>query len=97
MIKKYKIKPVVVEAIQFTGDNHSEVFKMCGKSVHYHEMLDNSPFIRLRKKPTEESGLDVKTTTEVAYVGDFIVKGVNGAVSFWKPDEFQRTYEEVQP
>lgn len=82
MIKRYRKRPVVIEAVQWTGSNLSEICKFTGRDVA-HLYANNNMYI---------------TTLEgimKASVGDYIVKGVDGEFYPCKPDIFNKTYEEV--
>lgn len=88
MANKYKKKPVVVEAIQFTRQSYDEVRRFTdneacrlvvprcigGKAVCYIETLEG-----------------VMVATE----GDYIIKGVRGEFYPCKPDIFKATYDSV--
>lgn len=84
---KYRKKPVVVKAIQWTGDNWPPVWD----------------FINDRKGNMEKFGqeLDKKikiTTLEgvmTADVNDWIIRGIKGELYPCKPDIFEQTYESV--
>ncbi len=80
---KYRKKPVVIEAIQYTGDNKREV-------------IDFSNGIIL--KNTCHSHLTVPTLEgdHRADVGDWIIQGVKGEIYPCKPDIFDLTYEKVK-
>lgn len=78
---KFRKKPVVVEAILWTGENLEEVSQFIGKArrmVPYNVLQIYTP----------EGIMD-------ASVGDFIIKGVAGEFYPCKPDIFEQTYEEV--
>ena len=79
---KYRKKPVVVEAMQFTADTKSnDVIKVFGEDPIEPDM--NGYFI-----------LTLEGAMEVTY-GDYIIKGVQGEFYPCKPDIFRETYEEV--
>ena len=80
MIKKYRKKPVVIEAIQWTSDNLSEIDKFTKGKVKNHESV--------LIIPTLEGEM-------YASLSDYIIKGVNGEFYPCKPDIFAKTYEEV--
>ena len=63
MSKKYRKKPVVIEAIQWTSDNLSEIDKFTQGKVKNHESV--------LIIPTLEGDME-------ASIGDYIIKGVNG-------------------
>lgn len=83
---KYRKKPVVIEAVEWTGANHliTETFmKGSGARISYANKQLGEIII-----PTLEGDM-------TASVGDFIIKGVNGEFYPCKPDIFQKTYEKV--
>ena len=77
---KYRKKPVVVEAVQWTGNNHAD---MC-------EFIDPEVFEIIPRV-----GLVIHTLEgdHHASPGDYIIKGVNGEFYPCKPDIFAKTYE----
>ena len=83
---KYRKKPVVVEAIQWNGENVGEVISFCKKNVLF---------------KFDDYGTDINLTINTlegdhrAKVGDYIIKGVKGELYPCKPDIFEQTYEEV--
>lgn len=79
---KFRKKPVVIEAIQYTGDNTKEVKEFSGGII---------------SKSTCYSNLTIPTLegNHVAKVGDWIIKGVKGELYPCKPDIFEQTYEVV--
>lgn len=87
MIKQYKKKPVVIEAIQFDGWNWAECYQFMSK-----ECLVFPQWIKKEEK------IEIKTLegTMTANIGDYIIKGVNGEFYPCKPDIFDKTYEEVK-
>lgn len=80
MIKKYVKKPVIIEAIQWTGENLSEIDKFVQAKVQKRALV--------LIIPTLEGKMH-------ASLGDYIIKGVNGEFYPCKPDIFDKTYEEV--
>ena len=84
----YRKKPVVIEAVQYTGKNSAEIAKFM------------KVMIRTKTSPEEGNPLG-KITIETlegnmkASIGDFIIKGVQGEFYPCKPDIFEKTYEEV--
>jgi len=78
---KYRKKPIVVEVIQFTGDNYADVRKFAEpKTVYPH--LNNLFIVTLEG-------------TMVAAPYDFIIKGIQGEIYPCKKDIFEQTYEPV--
>jgi len=87
MMKKFRKKPVVIEAIHFTEENKIQV---------YHTLLE------IKQNITSSLYKDVPCliipTLEgemIANLGDWIIKGVKGELYPCKPDIFEATYEEV--
>lgn len=78
---QYRKKPVVIEAVQYTGDNYSEVYKFLG-------WKDEGEM-------GEWFNIDTLEGVMTAKKGDFIIKGVNGEFYPCKPDIFEKTYEKV--
>lgn len=79
---KYKKKPVVIEAIQWTGENTQEVVEFSRGKVRvpdsiYHLIVD-----------TLEGSM-------TASRGDFIIRGIQGEYYPCKPNIFFETYDEV--
>lgn len=81
--RKYRKKPVVIEAMQLTQRNAVEVSQWCGGEAKF--MSPARPFVLVR---TLEGFMR-------ANVGDFIIRGVQGEFYPCKPRIFAATYEEA--
>lgn len=79
---KYRKKPVVVEAVQWTGNNYIEIDNFI--TVKH----ETNPSLRVVKIPTLEGVME-------ATPNDYIIKGVQGEFYPCKPDIFEATYEKV--
>jgi hypothetical protein len=81
----YRKKPVVIRAIQWTGDNRKEIFDFCDKCYF------NTSF------ETGELHLKIQTLegNMEASEGDYVIQGVQGEFYPCKPDIFEKTYEFV--
>lgn len=79
MISKYVKKPVVVEAVKYTGQNKNEIESFVGKELT--QRLDGS--------------LQIETLEGImcANVGDYVIKGVSGEFYPCKPIIFNKTYD----
>lgn len=80
-MKKFRKKPVVIEAVQYTGSNAEEVLKFIGDAREAHAVDDGI----------------VITTLEgdhKASLNDWIIKGTAGEFYPCKPDIFSGIYEE---
>lgn len=88
---KYRKKPVVIDAIVWTGENIKEVKEFCGTNcrIHYsYTEFENAPQVHL-----------VLCTLEgemTARPGTYIVKGLKGEVYPCRKDIFEMTYEPVE-
>ena len=86
---KYRKKPVVIDAIEWTGSNLLEIIEFTGQ---YTSALNYN------RKDYEElvasDGLKIVTLegSHMASIGDFIIKGVAGEHYPCKPDIFHATY-----
>lgn len=80
---KFRKKPVVVEAIRWTGKNQTEIDKFCGMKVVWSK--SKNTFLVLTREGTM-----------LATMGDYIIKGVNGEFYPCKPDVFAKTYERME-
>lgn len=85
MVRKYTKKPVVISAVQFTGENISEILDFANneKSVGY-DTVKNQYYI--------------KTLEGNNYItnGDYIIRGVEGEYYPCKERIFEKTYTEVE-
>jgi len=82
---KFRKKPVVIEAEQFTDENKDRAFNFvtCNSSASFNE--PGRPILLIQ---TLEGIM-------TAQIGDWIIKGVNGEFYPCKPDIFEATYEAV--
>lgn len=86
MAQKYRKKPVVIEAIQYTGPNINEVAEFVGEDLELMgRYLPDSDYYEI----------ETLEGTMRADHGDWIIKGVNGEFYPCKPDIFAKTYEAV--
>lgn len=99
---KYRKKPVVIDAIQWTGKNHREMFDFLtnGKcpdeymTTTFPVVSDNFYIDNWKVR----GGLVIKTLEgeHLANIGDYIIRGVCGEFYPCKPDIFRKTYGEVE-
>ena len=82
---KYRKKPVVIEAVQWTGHNISEIVCFVGDAL-----------ISTEIKPMKQFHVGTLEGPHSASVGDFIIRGVKGELYPCKPDIFERTYEAAE-
>jgi len=89
MIKmKVRKKPIVVEAIQWTGNNFDEVKELDG--CRYND--------EHRKIFFMNNNLNIRTLEGdmIAVLGDWIIKGIKGELYPCKEDIFNETYDVVE-
>ena len=82
MPNQYRKKPVVIEALQFTGHNDAECLAFCPTA---RDPKENGPSLII---PTLEG--DHRCS-----VGDYIIRGVKGEFYPCKPDIFEATYDQT--
>jgi hypothetical protein len=82
---QYRKKPVVIEAVQWTGENQGEVMRFTGDKAVYRSRTGGSELV----VHTLEGVL-------VADPGDWIIRGVKGEFYPCKPDIFAATYEPAE-
>lgn len=92
MIKQYRKKPVVIEAVEWTGNNLKEIIDFIGlnKSAEKWTFEEYAQVVK-----TEGLKIFTLEGPHMATIGDFIIKGVHGEPYPCKPDIFAKTYEEV--
>lgn len=91
---KYRKKPVVIEAIQWTGINHEEIKSFCGSAARI-DICDTAWEVG-KGIPKSYLYIDTLEGTHQAGKGDFVIKGVHGEFYPCKPDIFEKTYEYVE-
>lgn len=80
MVTFYRKKPVVIQAVLWTGDNDTEVLQFCSKCF----LIQG-----------ENLKIATLEGTMSASPGDYIIRGVEGEFYACKPDIFKKTYEAV--
>lgn len=93
---QYRKRPVIIEAIRWTGDNLQEVIGFTGKHPRWSEWFQSWEEYEARVKA--DGGIFKIITLEgtmEASPGDWIIRGVKGEHYPRKPDIFEATYEPV--
>jgi len=80
-VSAYRKKPVVIDALLWTGENFDDVASFMGVAAPY---FDNGYVL-----------IDTLEGTMKAVPGDWIIKGVKGEFYPVAPDVFEQTYEPV--
>ena len=91
----YSKKPAVIEALEWTGSNHRDMFNFLGGKYSDHLTTEGNNFYIDHSKV--EGGLVIKTLEgeHIATIGDFIIRGVKGEYYPCKADVFKETYNRV--
>ena len=94
---KYRKKPGEIEAIQWNGKNHREMFDFLTNYEKTNEFISASGENFYIDHDKVKGGLIIKTLEgeHIAAIGDYIIKGVKGEFYPCKPDIFEQTYEKV--
>ena len=86
---KYRKKPVVIDAVQWTGVNADEVLAFTGTSAQIESSDCHG------EGPPRLVMIDTLEGRMAAGLGDWIIRGVKGEFYPCKPDVFEATYEPV--
>lgn len=88
MIKKYRKKPIEIEAVQYLGDNIKEI----------EEFID-LPVISYKDDKHQDFGhcIGIPTVNGItyAYIGDYVLKNIQGEPYTLEPNILKQTYEEI--
>lgn len=92
---QFRKKPVVIEALQWTGQNHRSMFDFLEGHPELAISTNGKNFYIDHEKVY--GGLIIKTKEgeHIASIGDWIIRGVHGEYYPCKPDIFNETYEKV--
>lgn len=83
---QFRKKPVVIEAVRYTGGNIHEVWDIFGAGKIY------GP----GDEPFGSAYIETLEGRHEARPGDWIIKGIQGEFYPCKPDIFDQTYEPVE-
>ena len=86
---KYRKKPVVIDAVQWTGVNADEVLAFTGTSAQIESSDCHG------EGPPRLVMIDTLEGRMAAGFGDWIIRGVKGEFYPCKSDIFEATYERV--
>lgn len=88
MVKKFRKKPVVIEAVQWDGANQSEIFSFVGTELQVERTTIDGEMVPVCLV------IETLEGEHRASKGDWIIRGVAGEFYPCKPEIFARTYEE---
>jgi hypothetical protein len=95
-VKKYTKKPVMIEAIKWTGDNLFDIITFTDGRPDLTFKASSDGWEKY-ERIVEEEGFKIKTLEGYLNVtiGSYIIKGIKGEFYACKPDIFHMTYEEA--
>ena len=98
MIKKYRKKPVVIEAIQYKDDSKETLDAMREFVTARKLTIDivDTAWKAGQGPPCRMITIETLEGDHRVTLGDFIIKGIAGEFYPCKPDIFHATYEEVK-
>lgn len=96
--RDFKKRPVIIQAIKWTGDNLFDVIKFMSGAPSIQTDIGAAKWNEYCDL-VQDSGLIIKTLEgqHIATVGDMIIRGVKGEFYPCKPDIFDMTYELSAP
>lgn len=90
---KFRKKPIIIDAVQFTGENQHKIMDFVGQSLKF-------------SRPPHQFEFDNDITNDMVTIQiptlegvmtasrfDWIIKGIQGEFYACKPDIFEATYE----
>lgn len=103
-MNKYRKRPIIVEAIQWTGENIEEVRNFCTidsvASFLSHTKLIEHPHDRETQKYGGTLPIEISIFTlegdMIVPRGNFIIRGVKDELYSCDPYVFEKTYEEIK-
>lgn len=98
---KYRRKPIVIDAIQWTGENDEEIKKFAGiKAKFSYLVCTNNMYQLMLEKPKEKHTTSLMIVIQDGFkeadIGDFIIRGVHGEIYPCKPDIFKQNYDKFE-
>lgn len=84
-VTKFRKKPVIIEAIQFTNKNCKNIDEI----LNFCPIIKISDFAAILNIPTLEGIMQVSKN-------DWIIKGIKGEFYPCKPDIFESIYEKIK-
>jgi hypothetical protein len=92
---KFRKKPVVIEAVQFTGISAIRSAPWLARALDQGELW---PATGTARVAAEVDAIEIATLEGIhrASPGDWIIRGVKGELYPCKPDIFAATYERVE-
>ena len=94
-VQRYKKKPVTIQALQWTGNTHREMFDFLTGYVSKDDNIETDGDNFRIDHFAIKGGLVIKTLEgdHLATISDYIIKGVEGEFYPCKESIFKKTYE----
>jgi hypothetical protein len=92
VIQKFRKKPVVIEAIQYSNLNKAEIEIFVGKKLK-EELESETAYVAGKGIPVFSLLIETLEGNMKASTRDYIIKGIKGEFYPCKPDIFEATYE----
>lgn len=92
---KFRKKPIVIEAVRWTGSNLEEIRNFVGNDLIENYIKHFDIERTLIKQTLTGIAIDTLEGTMRVDYGDYIIKDVNNEFYPCKPDIFKQTYEEM--
>ena len=89
MATKYRKNTEIIEAVQFKGEMNKELSELLRDADYGYSCKTITPDI------VDDLVVETPEGNVKVFVGDYIIKGVNGEYYPCKPDIFEKTYEKV--
>lgn len=81
----FQKKPLLIEAVQWSGSNWHEVYAFAGHAVYTSDAKDGTVHLRVKTLDAEGD----------CAPGDWVIRGTKGEFYPCREDIFQETYEPV--
>ena len=94
MIQQYRKKPLIISAVQWTGDNLMEVTAFIrNQSIEeFKANLDEEDWSSYKAVITHHGQSILISPDTFAHINDYIIKGIDGEFYPCNPDVFNKTY-----
>ena len=89
---KYRMKPAIVDAFRWTGDEYQE-----DDPIWICDAIRNEK-AHIYGKGTHAMRMRIETSdgTKTAYRGDWIIRDSSGGIRPCDPEDFEATYEKIE-
>ncbi len=94
MIKNYRKRPIVIQAIQYNNLNRTKIEEFVGQELKQ-ELESEAAYIAGQGAPICSITIPTMEGNMKAMPGDYIIKGIENEYYPCKESIFQATYEEV--